>query len=43
MEYSYEEELDCNIKEKEIFDEKLKDDLENTLIDFSMEEEIDNE
>ena len=43
MEYSYEEELDCNPEDKEIFDKKLEEDLENTLINFSMEEEIDNE
>ena len=43
MEYTYEEELDCNPEDKEIFDKKLEGNLEDTLIDFSMEEEIDNE
>ena len=40
MEYSYEEELDCNLEEQEIFNEKLKDSLEDN---FNMEEELDNE
>jgi len=43
MEYSYDEELDCNLEEKEIFDEKLKEYLEDVLTNFNMEEEIDNE
>ena len=40
MEDSYEEELDCNFEEKEIFDKKLEEELEDTLTDFNMEEDI---
>lgn len=43
MEYSYEEEVDISVEDGEFFAKKFEGDFADTLVDFNIEEEINNE